>query len=113
MRYVIASLLLASTFSNYASAEDCNTEQSTARWQKLEDSKFVYGGGMIKNVPTFSVNEASWNNLSYNARLLVAKDFACLLAGPGKALLKARVVNKGGKLLAEWDGVSRELDIKQ
>lgn len=105
-------VVYACAVSVQAIAASCNTEESKGRWQKLEDSQTVYGGGMIKNTPTFSVNERVWNSASYNVRLAIVNDFACLVAGPEKRLVRARVVNKGGKLLAEWDGISGELDVK-
>lgn len=113
-RKLLRSLLIVSACaaSVQVIAANCNTEEAKGRWQKLEDSKAVYGGGMIKNTPTFSVNEKAWNSASYNVRLAMVNDFACLVAGPEKRLVKARVVNKGGKLLAEWDGISGELDVK-
>lgn len=113
-RKLLCGLFIVSVYavSVQAIAANCNTEEAKGRWQKLEDSQTVYGGGMIKNTPTFSVNERAWNSASYNVRLAIVNDFACLVAGPEKRLVKARVVNKGGNLLAEWDGISGELDVK-
>jgi hypothetical protein len=42
----------------------------------------------------------------------MAETFQCLIAGPGNVLRTANVINRGGRVLAVWDGATRQLEIK-
>jgi hypothetical protein len=110
-KLIVAMSLLLSTVSSLAAAENCNVEMAKSQWLKMEEADIIYGGGMIKNIPTFS-QESFWNQASYSARVGLVKTFVCIIAGPGKVLTKARIVNRGGKTLADWDGVEQSLDVK-
>lgn len=110
---LVAATLFLSTACSLALADTCNIEDAKARWKKMEEANIIYGGGMIKNIPTFSIDEKIWSQTSYSSRIGLVKTFSCLIAGPGKALTRARVVNRGGKTLADWDGVDQSLDVKQ
>ncbi|MCE1008784.1 hypothetical protein [Pseudomonas monteilii] len=111
-KMIYASALIVSTLSSIASAQDCDLEAVKAKWKKMEEENIIYGGGVVRKIPTFSIDERFWSQTSYSDRVNLVMMFDCLLAGPGKALTKARVVNRGGKTLAEWDGVEQSLDIK-
>jgi len=112
MRGYVTLLILGLSASLTVRAEDCDQDKAQSRWKEVEESQVVYGAGFIKNIPTFSVNETAWKKMSYNARVALVKTFECAVVGPGKAFAKVTVVERGGRKLADWDAVSRSLDVK-
>jgi hypothetical protein len=102
-----AALLMAS-----GAAMACDQDEALAKWEQGEEHGFILGVGEVGGAMAFAVDEAVWAGIDYDIRHNMAKTFECLVVGPGMVLGKAHVVNRGGRILAVWDGVSQQLDIK-
>lgn len=90
----------------------CNVEEAEKKWVEAEKAGIILGVAMIQGVPSVAIDLPTWNQLGYQTRTGMMKNYQCLIAGPNNVLRKAHVINKGGKILAVWNGVSESLDIK-
>lgn len=104
--------IIGITFSATAMARDCDQDAATSKWESAEEQGIILGAGMVNDIPSFAVDESVWSQADLNTRTGMASTFDCLVAGPDNILAEAQVLNKGGKVLAVWDGVSQELEIK-
>lgn len=112
---MLKGLILAAVgiaISTSALARDCDQDTASDKWEQAEEKKIVLGAGMVNDVPSFAVDETIWGQVDLSTRRGMVTTFECMVAGPDNILAKANVINKGGKVLAVWDGVSRKLEIK-
>lgn len=105
----VASSFMATAF---AASADCDPDKAEERWQAGQEAGIILGVSKVGGAPSFAVHAATWQQADYSTRTGMAKTFECLIAGEGNVLRKAHVINKGGKVLAVWDGVAQELDIR-
>ena len=105
-------MALLTTSALPALADDCDIEAAKVRWQKAVDNGIVFGAGMIRDIPSFSVDERLWGGAGYNSRVGMVRTFECIVSGPDKMLTKVQVVNQGGETLAVWDNIAEEFDFK-
>lgn len=105
-----AGMLLAVVYS--AGAMACDREQALEQWDQAEQQGIILGAGEVNGVMSFAVDPGVWANVDLNVRQGMLNTFECIIAGPGHVLAKANVLTPGGRVLASWDGVKRELDIK-
>lgn len=103
---VTAGLLISTT------ALACNQQEAEDKWVQAEKGGIILGMATIQGVSSFAVDLSTWNQLDYNTRVSMMKNFECLISGPGNVLRKAHVITEGGRILAIWDGVSQELEIR-
>jgi len=90
----------------------CDPAEAERKWLEAEEAGITLGVGTIQDAPSFAVDVATWGQLDYNTRVGMMQTFECAVAGPDSRLRKAHVVTPGGKILAVWDGVSQELEIR-
>ena len=112
MMRMATALLLGLCASLPALAAECDMDEALAKIQKSEANQITYGIGMINDIPSIAVDEQVWANAPYNTRLGLAKTFECAVVGKGSVLSEAQIVNRGGEVLAVWDGLHQELDFK-
>lgn len=112
MKKSILPLLCAAAFAAPVLAEDCNRDEAMAKWEKAEAHNIILGAGVVNNTMSFQVDEGVWESAELDARLGMVKAFECIIAGPGNILTEAHVLNKGGEVLAVWDGLFEELDFQ-
>ncbi|MEQ5769994.1 hypothetical protein NFH98_20700 [Halomonas sp. H33-56] len=108
----LALALAITAFPITALAQDCNRDDAVDRISQLEEAGVVLGMGFIQDTASIAVDTATWENASFDVRRNLALTFECAVAGPGKALRSARIVTRGGDLLAEWDGAMKELHLQ-
>ncbi|SDJ88715.1 hypothetical protein [Billgrantia gudaonensis] len=112
MKSLIATAGLIAGIAMTTSALACDPSAAEERWGKAEEEGIVLGAGMVNDLPSFAVDEAVWDQLDLNTRTAMAETFECVIAGPESILAKAQVLTNGGEVLAIWDGIDQELDIK-
>lgn len=95
-----------------SAAMACDPEDAEERWLTGEEAGITLGVGTVQDAPSFAVDTAVWDQTDYNTRIGMMETFECLIAGPGNVLRKAHVITPGGKILAVWDGVSQDLEIR-
>ncbi|MCK2042571.1 hypothetical protein KZO83_07700 [Chromohalobacter sp. TMW 2.2308] len=111
-RKKLISILILMIVSSVSYAKDCNQEEAKDEWRNLEQKKVVGGVGFINKLPTVSVDESTWRQVSYGARVGLVELLDCIVMGPEESFTKIQVVNFGGRPLAVWDAISREFDFK-
>ena len=108
----MAIIAAAVSMAASSAALGCDQADAEARWAKAEEGGVILGVGMVNDVPSAFVDERTWRVSDLNVRTGIAETFECLIAGPGKSLAKAHILNKGGRVLAVWDGIDDSLEIK-
>jgi hypothetical protein len=101
------ALLMAS-----GAAMACDQDEALAQWEQGEEHGIILGAGEVSGAMAFAVDDGVWAQLDYDTRRGMAETFECLIAGPGNVLRTAHVVDRGGQVLAVWDGVSQELEFR-
>lgn len=113
-RTSLALFAAAITIGVPALASDmCDQRDANEKWRKAETAGIILGMGMMNDIPTISIDESAWDGASLNTRTGLITTFECLVAGPGKALRSIQVVNRGGRLLATYDGIRKSIDVRQ
>lgn len=90
----------------------CDPAEAEKKWLEGEEAGITLGFGTVQDAPSFAVHLPTWQQLDYSTRVGLVETFECAIAGPDGVLRKAHVITQGGKILAVWDGVSRELEIR-
>jgi len=80
-----------------------NYEICKSKWSEAESESIVSAMGIINSTPTFSIDRRVWNLMDYNTRSGMMDVFVCAVAGPGKSLSRAQVVDTGGLVLGKLD----------
>lgn len=111
MKLIKIAAISMMTFASTA-AMACDPVDAEERWLAGEEAGLTLGVGTVQDAPSFAVDTSVWNQADYNTRLGMVKTFECLIAGPDSVLGKAHVITPGGKILAVWDGVSQDLEIR-
>lgn len=105
-----SALMIGLAFASAAMA--CDQEEAEQKWLEGEEAGITLGVGTVQGAPSFAVDVPTWSQLDYNIRVNMMKTFECVVAGPGNILGKAQVITPGGKILAVWDGIDQELEIR-
>ncbi|MCE8002549.1 MULTISPECIES: hypothetical protein [Billgrantia] len=111
-RLTAAAALAALMLAVSTTAMACDQDDALTKWEQAEEHEIILGAGNINGTMSFAVDEGVWDQLDFGTRLGMVETFQCLVAGPGNVLRTANVINRGGRVLAVWDGISKQLDIK-
>lgn len=112
MKTLITASAFVAALSTSAAALACDPESAEQKWKEGEEAGITLGFGTVQDAPSFAVHLPTWNQMDYNTRVGMMETFECAIAGPDSVLGKAHVITQGGKILAVWDGVSRNLEIR-
>lgn len=92
-----ALMMMAAPIWAAASDDDC-----TARWLTAEEAGIVLGVATMNGMPTAGVDRDVWNSVDHNTRAGLMATFICAVAGPGKTLMEAQLIDGQGIKLATW-----------
>lgn len=112
VKKTLSALLLSAFVASPAYAWECDQQQADQNIQAGFEAGVIVDAGSMNGMPSISVDAAVWRNADYSTRLGIVKTFECAVAGPDSILAKIQVTNRGGKILAMWDGIERKLDIR-
>lgn len=90
----------------------CDPAEAEKSLQRAEEAGITLGFATVQDAPSFAVHLPTWQQLDYDTRVGMMETFECAIAGSDGVLRKAHVITPGGEILAVWDGVSQELDIR-
>ena len=96
------ALLLGSAGISYPASAQSQAE-CEAKWLRAEKGGIVLGIATINGIPTFGVDRGTWDASPYNVRSGMMNIFICMMAGPGKTMRVARIIDGKGIKLAEWN----------
>jgi hypothetical protein len=72
-------------------------EECTDRWLEAERNGIILGTAMMDGTPTFGVLRSVWDEVDYNVRAGMMETFICAMAGPGKTLTIAQIIDEKGR----------------
>jgi hypothetical protein len=105
-----AATIFAATTSN---ADECIVEDAEARLNEASEAGIVQGVGFVNDLPTIAVDPETWAMMPIDARVGMIETVECAAAGPGKILAKVQIIAPTGKVLANFDGMSRHLEVTE
>lgn len=93
-------------------APPCNQAEATASIEKAQAGGAIVGVSMYQNKPTVFMEANVWAGLDLTTRLGIVATLQCAVAGPDKVLTTIQILDQGGRVLAVWDGLRRNFDVK-
>lgn len=102
---LIATIAATSSFA-------CDQAQARARLELAMSSGLIETFSHLNGVSTVHFRQNNWDRLDAFERLGVFGTMECFVAGPGKALSAIQAVNEGGRVLATFNGRTRQMDIR-
>lgn len=90
----------------------CSQAEAETMVQIGTDAGIILNVGMFDGAPSVFVDRAVWADLALAPRLGLVTAVECATVGPESRLLSVVVRSKGGERLAEWNGVTRRLDLE-
>jgi hypothetical protein len=105
--------MLASALPETATArQDCNEADARARFEMAMNGGAITAVSRFNGISTIHVSRGVWARMDFHSRLGMLGTFECVVAGRGNVLLTAQVVDEGGRVLATWDGRTRQMHVR-
>ncbi|WP_392336566.1 hypothetical protein [Loktanella salsilacus] len=105
---VVTSFVFAATSTH---AAECNVEIAEAKIDAAVNAEVITDLAMLNGIPTVAVDPSTWDQMIFSTRLGLVETIECAVAGPGSILARIQIIEPGGKVMANFDGLTRELDV--
>ena len=87
----------------------CDPAEAEGILEHAQASGIVAGMSMLNGIPSISVEGEVWAAIDLETRLSIISTFECAVAGRGNILAEVQVIAETGKILASFDGLTRQL----
>ena len=105
---VVTSFVLAATSIH---AAECDVEIAESKINDAVSAEVITDLAMLNGIPTVAVDPITWDQMMFSTRLGLVETIECAVAGSGSILARIQIIEPGGKVMANFDGLTRELDV--
>ena len=95
-----------------ADRPECDQADAESRWQRSIDAGLVQGASILNDKMTIHLKASDWNNYPLEVRIGMFVILDCVIAGPDSRVTEMQAVNEGGRVLATWDGIKQQIDVR-
>ena len=113
MRHFIIAMGLALAIPAHAADRpECDQADAESRWTQAVEGGVVEGASFLNDKLTIHLKAASWDAYPLEVRIGMFVILDCVIAGPDGRVTEAQAVDEGGRILATWDGIKQQIDVK-
>lgn len=113
MRFFILAMGLALAMPAHAADRpECDQADAESRWTQAVEGGVVEGASFLNDKLTIHLKATNWETYPLELRIGMFSVLDCVIAGPDSRVTEMQAVDEGGRVLATWDGINQQIDIK-
>ena len=113
MRHFIVAMGLALAMPAHAADRpECDQADAESRWERSIEGGVVEGASFLNDKLTIHLQASRWQAYPLEVRIGMFVILDCVIAGPDGRVTEMQAVDEGGRVLATWDGINQQIDVK-